>query len=129
MPFNLRSLSLINQKKFKQGGLNIKFQYKRHINVLIHVIHRILNNQNYTIFYVLDIIHHRPNFSSTNTLINFYLCKSPRNSQKDETFTRMTMNGNQDKRNTAMKIIPKALKLINVQKNHTNGFFVQAQNN
>lgn len=38
------------------------------------------------------------------------------------------MNGNQDKRNTAMKIIPKALKLINVQKNHTNGFFVQAQN-
>lgn len=40
----------------------------------------------------------------------------------------MTMNGNQDKRNTAMKIIPKALKLINVQKNHTNGFFVQAQN-
>lgn len=43
------------------------------------------------------------------------------------------MNGNQDKHNTAMKIIPKALKLINfslnVQKNHTNGFFVQAQSN
>ena len=37
----------------------------------------------------------------------------------------------QDKDNTSVKIIPKALKLINfssnVQKNHINGFFVQAQ--